>query len=186
MNSINKKFYLTAFLVIFLNSGIIFSLYYFLIKEIKSESKKYTEIKTEISETENKTKNLIEQEKELKIAEEKLRVISNVLVRQEKIIDLIKIIENQAQKDRVAAEITKVETFKPSENGNTLDLQINITGDFNNNLIFLNNIKKLPYYSQIEKIQFKPVETRQLSDITSINISASSLNTVAQIRFFSE
>lgn len=186
MKSINKKYYLTALFIIFLNLGIIFSLYYFLIAKIKTESNKYSEIQTQIMEMEDKIKNLIEQEKELKIAEEKLKSINNVLVRQERIIDLVKIIENQAQKDNVIVEIAKVEAFKPSENGATIDLQINITGDFNNNLIFLNNIKKLAYYSQIEKIQFKPVESRQLNDITSINISASSLNTVAQIRFFSE
>lgn len=186
MKPANKKLYLTVLLMIFLNLGLIFSLYYFLIQKIEAESDKYIKIETEILEMDNKTKNLIEQEKELKITEEKLSTINNVLLHQEKIIDLIKTIENQAQKDNINVEIAKVETFKPSESGATIDLQINITGDFNNNLLFLNSIEKLPYYSQIEKIQFKPVESNQLNNKTSINISASSLNTVAQIRFFSE
>ncbi len=163
-------------------------IHYFIVDKFKEESKNYKNNKIEILNLQKKLANSIIQEKDLEEVKNDLKILNSVFITKDKIITLIKDIEDKAQKNKVAVEITKAEVEKMPQNSDlNLNLQFTGWGDFKNIYLFLKDLSTINYYFQFEKISITILKENELfNKKTGFSLPYGSVNIIGEIKIIAK
>lgn len=151
----NKKLIASIILVVLLNSLVLWGWFYAhsLLKgqdEIIKQQRQKLALNEKSFQNSSSLKVLLEEIKGEK------QVIDDIFINRENVINFIESLESLAKQTDVLIKIGSV-NIENAKNG-SLNLQINLRGDFRQTFHYLVLLENLPYLIDVERVNFRKVE----------------------------
>lgn len=134
---------------------------WFWLQAIRNDFLKYRQ---ELASLSNKSSNLFELKKEYEKISSRTEELSNAFLSKEKTPDFISLLEKTGARLNVGVDVTALSEVRSDDmDGNFLNLNISLTGSYNNLVNFIAQLENIPFLIALQKIEiFNMVQDKNL------------------------
>jgi len=184
--STRGKNYILLLSILICFATLFYGIYALLITNIIAESESYRSISQQLADMGENEISITAQEKDLKDLAGDIALLDTMTVPKDN-VDFIKDIERLAETNLVAMDtpsIVGIGTSSGKMAEKSFSIQLQVTGGFLNVMRFIDDFKRLPFYTNVEKIEFTRLPPQQFKTTTGVSLPGGSVKGIIQIKIY--